>query len=244
MQICTVIPCYNEAERLPIQIFVKHMEQYPNHFFVFVNDGSSDTTLALLQQHFNSCNQVYVYSLQQNAGKAEAVRQGVLQAIKWQDFDCVGFMDADLATPLSEIAYLTNYFADNSIIDMVFGARIKRLGANIQRDAMRHYNGRIFATLTSKVLKGIPVYDTQCGAKFFRTGSIEPFFDRSFITKWLFDIEVIARVVKQKGRKYALEAIYEAPLRQWQEMGASKLTLKNMLLAPFELLQIKSHYQL
>ena len=71
--------------------------------FLFVNDGSTDETLRLLQSlQAADPNKFSVLSLPQNQGKAEAVRRGVLTAIESQP-DYVGFWDADLATPLRTI---------------------------------------------------------------------------------------------------------------------------------------------
>ena len=72
------------------------------------------------------------------------------------------------------------------------GSRVKLLGRSIERKIWRHYTGRIFATAASIVL-GIPVYDTQCGAKLFRAGpEIRSCFEQPFHSRWFFDVELIA----------------------------------------------------
>ena len=57
MQTTIVIPCYNEAKRLDCKTFADFATQNPNIQFLFVNDGSADNTLAVLQnlsqQHSN-----------------------------------------------------------------------------------------------------------------------------------------------------------------------------------------------
>ena len=102
LKICLVIPCYNEAQRLPITQFQQFMQQNPQIGLCFVNDGSSDKTQEVLQKLIEEFPQARVLELAKNGGKAEAVRQGML-FLAPEDWDYVGFWDADLATPLSEI---------------------------------------------------------------------------------------------------------------------------------------------
>ena len=95
-----VVPCYNEEKRLDVASFRDFNSPSHTITFLFVNDGSTDKTLQLLQSlQAADPNKFSVLSLPQNQGKAEAVRRGVLTAIESQP-DYVGFWDADLATPL------------------------------------------------------------------------------------------------------------------------------------------------
>src|ERR1700752_135559 len=98
-----VIPCYNEAARLDVSAFEPFAAQHCDIQFLFIDDGSSDRTLALLQtMHGNTPDQFLAQPLPHNMGKAEAVRQGLREACAKQP-QFVGFFDADLATPLNEI---------------------------------------------------------------------------------------------------------------------------------------------
>ena len=123
---------------------------------------------------------------------------------------------------------------------MILCSRIKRLGASVERNRKRHILGRVFSTFASIILK-LPVYDTQCGAKIVCTSVIDDAFEHTFITKWLFDIEIIARL-RNKYPEKILHILFEHPITQWKDVSGSKLKLKHMLKVPFELIKIKRKY--
>ncbi len=188
-----VVPCYNEGGRLDTASFARF--RLPSHRleFCFVNDGSTDDTLSLLT---GMCDQNpglgFVLDLPRNRGKAEAVRQGLLAGVE-RGAGVVGFWDADLATPLSELPRLCEVFGSRPQTEIVLGSRVRLLGRSIDRSTTRHYLGRVFATGASIVL-GLPVYDTQCGAKLFRAGpTLRAVLAEPFITRWVFDVELLAR---------------------------------------------------
>ncbi len=239
---CIVIPCYNEVERFPQQAFWNYFEQ-STQYFCLVNDGSKDGTLDMLQSlEQRGRGRILVVDQQPNSGKAEAVRQGMLAARDWCRAEWFGYFDADLATPLEEIPYLlANVAAGDTFYRMVFGARVKLLGWHIERKVVRHYFGRVFATLASSIL-GIPVYDTQCGAKILSRELIDIAFDKSFLSPWLFDIEIFARLICHFGRSETAAMLLEVPLRQWIEMGDSRIKMKDLLRVPFQLIQIRYYY--
>jgi hypothetical protein len=141
------------------------------------------------------------------------------------DADFVGFWDADLATPLEELPRFLDLLADRRDIDVVLGSRVKLLGRDIERHAWRHYLGRFFATIVSELLR-LPVYDTQCGAKMFRaTDALRAALDRPFTTSWLFDVEILARLIalEKGGTTVAADTFYELPLDEWRDVAGSKL---------------------
>ena len=186
-----VVPCYNEAQRLPADEYVAYASARPEIEFTFVDDGSTDTTLEVLESLSQRLpGQLHVLSLPQNRGKAEATRTG-LQAAATADHpaDLVGFWDADLATPLAAVDEFAATLAERPTIEMVFGARVALLGRHINRLPSRHYLGRIFATLASTVLS-LRIYDTQCGAKIFRnSAAFRRVMAEPFESPWIFDGE-------------------------------------------------------
>lgn len=237
---CIVVPCYNEEKRLDLSAFESFMNNNKDVHFLFSNDGSTDDTKNILTdfcyKHSEKC---FLFNMEQNRGKAEAVRCGILKACSENKYEYVGFWDADLATPLTEIgSFLSQLKSTEKKI--AIGSRMKRLGATVERKRSRHLLGRVFSTFASIILR-LPVYDTQCGAKIFRT-ELSPLFSEPFITGWLFDVELIARYRNKFGVKSALENIIEVPVNTWVEKGGSKLKMKHMLKVPFELLTIYNKY--
>jgi len=244
-KVIIVVPCYNEQKRLDAARFREFQDKLRNVRFLFVNDGSTDNTGEVLEALRASNPEAFdVCALPRNMGKAEAVRQGLLKAFALRP-DYVGFWDADLATPLEAIPELCSVLDEQPQIEMVFGSRVRLLGRRIERRALRHYLGRMFATLASLVL-GLTVYDTQCGAKVFRAsdGSRDLFRD-PFLTRWIFDVEIIARAIKARrgtSLPQVEEIICEVPLRQWRDVGGSKITACDGMRAAVELLRIRRQY--
>lgn len=233
-----VVPCYNEAERLDGDAFVGYVRSQDEVGILFVDDGSTDGTLPMLEglAHHDG---IAVHALEQNAGKAEAVRQGVMQALASEPA-VVGYLDADLATPLEAVAELRELLEDDPETLMVMGARVKLLGRKVERSKSRHYIGRIFATFASTVV-GLPVYDTQCGAKLFRVTPVtRDIFAEPFMTGWVFDVELIARLQKHVD---AARVIREHPLQQWLDVAGSKVRFTDGLKAGVDLLRIGWRYR-
>lgn len=239
--VCIVVPCYNEAERLPADAFVAYLATHPHVTFCFVNDGSRDQTLIVLQalQQRNSA-QIDVLDLPQNQGKAGAVRAG-MNHCGMGNFDYVGYFDADLATPLVAIDDLQMVLDKHPNCVFVMGSRIKHLGVNIQRSVFRHYVGRVVATTISMILK-LPVYDTQCGAKLMRREATGGVFAEPFISPWLFDVELIARLVGHYGRANLKGRLLEEPLQEWIEQDDSRISPTYVFRMWYELYRISRTY--
>lgn len=239
-KVCVIIPCYNEAERLEREVFREFVEREERFDFCFVNDGSRDDTSRVLRQLVDSVpGRFLLVDNADNRGKAEAVRGGMLHVAALNRYDTIGFLDADLATPLEDLYLLVEEMDRKPRVLVTMGARLKRLGANVQRKAYRHYLGRGFATLVS-VLYQLPVYDSQCGAKLFRSELVPVIFKDAFRSKWLFDVEVILRV-RQVHADYE-QVIHEIPLNTWVEKGDSRIKFAHILKMPVELYHIYCQY--
>ena len=121
---CLVIPCYNEELRLDVAAFERFLDATPGACLCFVNDGSRDGTGALLAGMANRHpDRALAVNLPTNAGKAEAVRHGMLRAYAWKRFGYVGYWDADLATPLDEATVMHRLAASRPGVQIVLGLR-------------------------------------------------------------------------------------------------------------------------
>ncbi len=238
MELLLIIPFFNEGFRMDELSLTEMFTHYPSAGFLLVNDGSTDETGALLDKFAGRHLNVRALHLAKNSGKADAIRQGVISTAI-SDYNYIGYMDADLATPGSELLLMKEFAVKNPIFTLVMGSRIKRLGSEIVRYGYRHYAGRVFATITSQLILKVPVYDTQCGAKVIESGLALELFREPFITKWLFDVELLLRL---KAKDKNLQSVYEYPLNNWIEKGNSKIKLKELLSFPYQLLKIYFAY--
>lgn len=235
--ICIVIPFYNEAARFDLVAFNRFYTSNTNCFFCLVNDGSTDNTESMLK-NAGTTERAMLISLEKNSGKAEAIRTGMINAKQWHNFDYYAYIDADFSAPLESILYMINNAQGASLI---IGSRLMILGKKIIRNNFRHYTGRIFATLASEMLQ-LPIYDTQCGAKVFSKQHIDTAFGEAFETTWLFDLEIIMRLVKKDGWQRFITYATEVPLFEWIEKGGSKVQLSYMFRLPYDLLKIRKKY--
>jgi len=243
--VIVVVPCFNEAGRLAVDRFESALAELADVAFVFVDDGSTDATAATLEAlRTLAPDRVRVLRLPRNVGKGEAVRAGVLDALQ-QDARYIGYWDADLATPLTAIGTFRDVLEARPGVEMVFGARVQLLGRTIRRRALRHYLGRAFATVVSTMLR-LGIYDTQCGAKLFRvTASLRELFREPFLTRWVFDVEILARLIRARrgtNRPQPDAVIYEYPLETWVDVPGSKVRGLDFVRAIGGVLRIYGHY--
>lgn len=238
-----VVPCYNEAGRLDAAAFLRFAGTARNTRFVLVNDGSTDATGAVLAKLCAANPSRFErVELACNTGKAEAVRQGMRRALADRPA-LVGFWDADLATPLEAIRQFRDVLASREEVDAVVGSRIPLLGRRIERHPARALLGRTFARVASTVL-GLRLFDTQCGAKLFRaTPEVAAVLAHPFLSRWIFDVELFARLAAVRGGPGVLrESVYELPLEAWREQPGSKLRPRHFALAVLDLFRICWNY--
>jgi dolichyl-phosphate beta-glucosyltransferase len=243
-RVTIVVPCYDEAERLDRRALLDFLAAHNDISFCLVNDGSHDRTIDALREIERAAGgRVSVVDLWPNGGKAEAVRRGIVASLE-QRPDLVGFWDADLATPLSELPRFIEVLDSHPQVQMVFGSRVKLLGRQIERRQSRHYFGRIAATLISETL-GIPIYDSQCGAKLFRvTPELATVFGERFLSQWIFDVEILARYIAVWGTARTTSSVVELPLMEWRDVRGSKIRGKDFLVAAKDLWRIRRAYHL
>ena len=185
-KLCLIIPCFNEFDRLDQKAFSDYLNHNQSVDLYFVNDGSTDDTSSLLKEFEKSFSNAFFLNYPVNSGKAEVIRRAI-QEIETNNYEFVGYWDADLATPFMEVDRFIEKFESNKNFVCVMGTRVLRMGTIIKRKSYRHYLGRVFATIVSMMLK-LPVYDTQCGAKIFKASITKEIFIKPFVSRWFFDV--------------------------------------------------------
>jgi CheY-like chemotaxis protein len=237
-----VIPCYNEEKRLSSEEFKKFVNTNLGYHLCFVNDGSKDKTLEVLQELKNGNEgRISIYDCKKNGGKAEAVRLGMLHLAEQQQFDYIGFLDADLSTNFEDFDTLVDTIKDSDF-KIVSGSRINRMGANIAKESARAIISKTINLIIRKTL-GMDFKDTQCGAKIMTKEVVEKTFQTKFLTKWLFDVEIFMRMRNLYGLENAKEMLCEKPLNRWIHADGSKLSMKDSVKIVGQIGQIALHYR-
>ncbi len=236
--IAVVVPLFNEAARLDVGALARLVDD-PRVALVLVDDGSTDDTFRRVDE-FRAArpDRAQALRLERNGGKGEAVRRGLLAAIE-SGARTVGYADADMATPPEEILRVAALVADGGA-EAALASRVALLGTEIRRSGKRHYLGRVFATAASLALRA-RVYDTQCGAKFFRVDdALRDAVAEPFLSRWVFDVELLGRLMAARRRagRDRCDGIVETPLARWTDVGGSKLGLFAMFRAAWDLARV------
>jgi len=236
-----IIPCYNEGKRLNVNTFIEFITTHSSYHLCFVNDGSKDNTLLVLETiQKEAKTRVSIVDVKKNAGKAAAVRSGARYLFNRQDVDYIGFIDADLSTDLSDFKKLVDTLHNDNDLSLVYGSRGKGNG-QIERNVFRNLFSKVVKLIVFLIL-GLPIEDTQCGAKVFRRSIIPVTYNTKFLTRWLFDVEIFIRLKKHFGKAQIMNRMYEQPLERWVHVDDSKLGMKDAIQIPYKLLSIWFSY--
>ena len=183
-----IIPAYNEAQRIgaTLEKVVAHIAAAGWQAEVLVvNDGSSDSTAALVQNYAATHPQVRLLENPGNRGKGYSVRNGMRQATG----DLLLFTDSDLSAPIAEAGKLFVRIAAGA--DVAIGSRWLDPALQTARQPFyRQLFGRMFNLLLRLIL-GLRFKDTQCGFKAFTRPAAQRIFARQRIERWGFDPELL-----------------------------------------------------
>jgi glycosyltransferase involved in cell wall biosynthesis len=240
-ELALVVPCYNEAARLDVEAFLGFAATHPTVRLLMVDDGSADATAEVLSRlHEAAPSSIAVIRQPRRGGKAEAVRVGIQAGLELRA-GLVGFLDADLSTPIGVVDDFLAVFRRRPAVEVVIGSRVMLLGRDVTRHMARHYLGRAFATAVSHALD-LPVYDTQCGAKVLRvTDTTATLFAAPFRSRWIFDVELIARYLAlpvSPGAPAQRDRLYELVVPAWHDIPGSKLRWYDFARAAIDLAHV------
>lgn len=208
-----VIPAYDEVDRLPrtLERVRGYLDAIDEEYEVIVvDDGSRDGTAAAAEAIAEHWPRLRVLRLPENQGKGSAIRAGMLAARG----DLRAFSDADLSTPIEEMARLRAHLGGRCHVAIASraapGARIEHHQER-RRELMGKTYNRLIRLL---VLPGIR--DTQCGFKLFTAEAAVACFQPLRTKGFGFDVEVLLR-----ARRHGW-TIAEVPVR-WRHVEASRV---------------------
>jgi dolichyl-phosphate beta-glucosyltransferase len=233
-----VIPVFNEQSRLDTTYFAK-LSKLASVKFVFVDDGSTDNTEAIIREFTKGNKNFTSIHLSKNLGKANAIRAGWMHLNEMAEFSILGFLDADGAFEFKDIekllllcsSELRNHIFDSPrepevCMHAYWSSRINLGGRTINRSRYRYLLGRILANIIKLFVWELP-WDTQSGFKLFRNDDrFRTCLELPFSCKWLFDIELLLRLRHSTEEEYL---IWEEPVSTWHDVRGSKVTWKQYL---------------
>lgn len=193
-----VVPLYQESSR--IGGTVRRLADSPlcetGTEFLFVDDGSSDDTVAVLEQALAGAGlQAQVLRLATNQGKGAAVRTGVLAA----QGSTVAFVDADLSSPPTAIEQVLRAVEEGGAQVALASRAHPASDITTRQPLARETAGKTFNRLL-RLLGLTRLPDTQCGLKAFDRETARAVFGPLRTRRFAFDVEVLARAERQ-GRR-------------------------------------------
>lgn len=237
-----IIPAYNEERRIgrTLQAVDAYLAKKPWSWEILVvSDGSTDGTVRVVEGYKNLIKNLRLIDNAENRGKGYVVRQGMHEARGALRL----ITDADNATPIEELEKLLPWInmpeESKGFIsgwkggyDVVIGSiGVKESQVEQGERASRKLVGLMANVLIQIVL--LPgIRDTQRGFKLFTAQSAQKTFSPARITRWGWDMEVLALARKFKFR------IKEVGIR-WIHDPESKVTASAYFKTLFELFKIR-----
>jgi glycosyltransferase involved in cell wall biosynthesis len=226
-----VVPAYNEAARLPVTLprLAQFCERHGSVEVLIVNDGSKDSTAAVVQEFAARYPFARLIQNPGNRGKGYSVRHGMEKA----QGDWILSTDADLSSPLDEVNKLVCAAEKEKAAAEIGSRALDRSLVGVHQDAFREASGRVFNVIM-RVATGLPFRDTQCGFKLFRKDAARVIFPRQRLDGFGFDVEdlLIARI---HGFK-----VVEVPVR-WDNVEGTKVSALNGARAFWDLAVVRWH---
>ena len=190
VDVSIIFPAYNEAERIgpTLQLFNSYLAQKGfSYEIIVVDDGSTDSTVKLIESLQTEMPNLWVVALPQNKGKGYAIRIGMLRA----NGRIRLFSDADGSTPVEEIDKLLKPLQAGEA-EIAIGSRyLEESEVNKAQPLIRIVWSRLANQVVQRIL--LPgIIDPHCGFKAFRAEAAVKIFSQCRINEWSFDLEVLA----------------------------------------------------
>ncbi len=215
MKLSIIIPAHNEEERLPamLEAYAAYFtEKYGNEVeLIVVPNNCSDRTAEVASGFRTRFPQVRVLDDPGFVGKGGAVMLGGRAAAG----ELIGFVDADGATPPRAFDDLVEQIGSSGGI--IASRWMKGSEVSPRQPLSRRISSRCF-NLMVRVLFGLRLTDTQCGAKLLRRDVMEFVLENLGVTNWAFDVDMLFQA-RRSGA-----AVSEIPT-VWHDQAGSKIQI-------------------
>ncbi len=201
MHLSIVIPLLNEAESLPeLHDWIQRVctEQSWEYEIIFVDDGSTDASWAIIEDLQSRNPRVHGIKFRRNYGKSAALNEGFKMAVG----KVVVTMDADLQDSPDELPELYRLVVEENY-DLVSGWKEKRYDPITKTVPTKLFN------LATRWVSGLKLNDFNCGLKAYRADvvkSIEVYGEMHryipVIAKWAGFKKIGEKSVQHQARKY------------------------------------------
>jgi dolichol-phosphate mannosyltransferase len=210
IDLTVVVPVKNEAENVaPLVREIVAALGSESYEIVYVDDGSTDTTVAMLEALRPDVPQLRVIQHAASCGQSAALRTGVLLA----QGHLIATLDGDGQNDPADLPHMLAELRANPDYAMIAGQRLKR-----QDSAAKRFSSRIANKVRASVLQD-DTPDTGCGIKLFRKAAFLslPYFDH--IHRFL------PALMKREGLEVGLLAVNH----RHRMHGRSKYGINNRL---------------
>lgn len=230
MKLSVVIPAYNEEKRIAetlrdMDAYLK-AQSYDYEIIVVVNNSRDNTYQIVRDLEKGEISRATAMNLPEG-GKGNAVKRGILEKASG---DIIMFMDADNATPISEIQKFLPYFDQG--FSLVIGSRYTDPElVKVRQPLYRIVLSRL-SNLLIRFLAVPGIKDTQLGFKAFTKHCALDVFPGVKVLGWGFDMEVLTLAL---ARGYRIKEVGVT----WSEHGGGHVPLKAYAESLVDLLHIK-----
>ncbi len=211
--ISIIIPVYNEEKNLSLlteRIFPVMRNLGEEFEVLFIDDGSTDKSLAVMQDLRNTYPQIRIIKFECNCGQSAAFDCG----FKAAKGDIIVTLDADLQNDPKDIPKMVRRLKD---CDMVYGWRRRR------RDSLLKLLSSKIANYIRNKLSGEDIKDTGCSLKAYKKDCLNNLKLYNGMHRFL------PTLVKLEGFKVAEIEVSHHP----RKYGKSKYNVRKRLIWPF-----------
>ena len=212
VKLSIIIPAYNEEKRIrkTVDAYIKYFKNY-SYELIIIPNGCRDNTEKIVKELSRKYSKIKYKVIKESIGKGGAIKEG----FKIAQGDLIGFVDADNSTKPKDFEDLAKNIRK---YDCIIASRyIKDAIVKPKQKITRIMASRGFNFLV-RLLFGLNIHDTQCGAKLFKKQAIKRIIAKLDLTRWAFDVDLLLKT-KKEGYK-----IKEFPTR-WEDSSGSKLKI-------------------